>query len=288
MMRPCLHIGSAALALLAVTGCAGATVGSGVGDRYLEHPPWYAGSGLVPEGAALRHLPIRYQRGGSQPENFDPAADADSPIGALLAEMNEYLDSLGASTPIAPAGIPSGTAPDVRFGCETDAAGDCAEIGEQPGEIGDPVMHLAVGRPSAEWVAGLEAALGGDSALVLVLTLEVGQYYPQQLNFAGSKAVELGTDHTVRLPWLTSLETPVSVVQLTGALVNREGRAVRIGAEGMHARRTGLAASGFGLQALIRDEDVETLRQVRREDVPGQPLVWQVAVRNLVAGLARR
>ena len=52
--------------------------------------------------------------------------------------------------------------------------------------------------------------------------------------------------------------------------------------------RTGLAASGFGLQALIRDEDVETLRQVRREDVPGQPLVWQVAVRNLVAGLARR
>jgi hypothetical protein len=123
---------------------------------------------------------------------------------------------------------------------------------------------------------------------VLVLTLEVGQYYPQQLNFAGSKAVELGTDHTVRLPWLTSLETPVSVVQLTGALVNAEGRAVRIGAEGVLARRTGLVESGFGLQALIRDEDVETLRRARREDLAGEPLAWQVALRNLVAGLTRR
>lgn len=288
MIQTCRRAAGAALVLVAAMGCAGATVGSGVGDRYLEHPPWYAGSGIVPEGAALRHLPIRYQRGGSQPENFDPAAGAGSPIRALLAEMNQYLDSLGASVAIAGSGLPSGTAPDVRFGCETDAAGDCADIEHQPGEVGDPIMHLAVGRPSAEWVAGLGEALGGDSALVLVLTLEVGQYYPQQQNFAGSKAVELGTDHTVRLPWLTSLETPVSVVQLTGALVNGEGRAARIGAEGVLARRTGLVESGFGLQALIRDEDVETLRRARREDLPGEPLAWEVALRNLVAGLTRR
>src|SRR5690606_5469951 len=123
---------------------------------------------------------------------------------------------------------------------------------------------------------------------VLVLTLEVGQYFPQQTNFAGAKAVDLGTDHTVRLPWLTSLETPVSVVQLTGALVNRQGRAVRIGAEGMLARRTGLVQSGFGLQALIRDEDVAALRSARRADLPGEPLVWQVALQNLVSGLTGR
>jgi hypothetical protein len=202
--------------------------------------------------------------------------------------MNAYLDSLGVSTPVEAAAWPAGTAPDVRFGCETDASGDCAEPGGQPGDVGEPVMRLAVGRPSGEWTAGLAAALGSDSARVVLLTVEVGQYYPQQTNFAGAKAVELGTDHTVRLPWLTSLESPVSVVQLTGAIVNREGRALRIGAEGMLARRTGLVASGVGLQALIRDEDVEALRTARRDDLPGTPLVWQVALRNLVAGLVGR
>ena len=76
----------AALAL-SVAGCAGATIGSGVGDRYLEHPPWYAGSG-VPPGAAVRHLPVSYQRGGSQPEPFDPAG------GALPYDISQY-DALG-------------------------------------------------------------------------------------------------------------------------------------------------------------------------------------------------
>ena len=275
------------IALLGTAGCAGATVGSGVGDRYLEHPPWYAGAGAAPGGASLRHLPIAYQRGGSQPEQFDPSGQAGTPMAALLTDMNRYLDSLAVSAPVAPAGL-QGTPPDVRFGCETDASGDCAEAEAQAGEVGDPVMRLAVGRPSAEWTEGLAEALGVDSALALVVTLEIGQYYPQQTSFAGAKAVELGTGHTVRLPWLTSLETPVSVIQLTGALVNREGRAVRIGAEGMVARRTGLVQSGFGLQALIRDEDVQALRTARREDLPGAPLVWQAALRNLVTGLTAR
>jgi hypothetical protein len=287
-MRTSGSIGALAALALVAAGCAGATVGSGVGDRYLEHPPWYAGSAPVAADEALRHLPVAYQRGGSQPEAFDPAAGAGTPMAALLAEMNAYLDSLGVSTPVDPAVRPAGTAPDVRFGCEADASGDCAELGDQPGEVGDPVMRLAVGRPSDEWTAGLARALGPDSALVLILAVEVGQYYPQQTNFAGAKAVELGTDHTVRLPWLTSLESPVSVVQLTGAVVNREGRALRIGAEGMVARRTGLVASGVGLQALIRDEDVAALRTARRDDLPGEPLVWQVALRNLVAGLTGR
>ena len=90
------------------------------------------------------------------------------------------------------------------------------------------------------------------------------------------------------LPWLTSLETPVSVLQLTGAVMGRDGLAVRIGAEGMLARRTGLVMSGLGAQALISDDDVQQLRTLRREDLPGRPLVWQVALGQLVADLAGR
>jgi hypothetical protein len=80
----------------------------------------------------------------------------------------------------------------------------------------------------------------------------------------------------------------VSVLQLTGALVERDGRAIRIGAEGMLARRTSLLASAVGLQALITDKEVDELRTARRDDLAGGPVVWQVALRNLVAGLASR
>jgi hypothetical protein len=101
----------------------------------------------------------------------------------------------------------------------------------------------------------------------------------------GTKEVELGTDHTVQLPWLTSLEAPVSVLQLTGALVGPDGKAKRIGAEGLLARRTSLGLSSIGAQELITDAEVEALLTARREDLPGAPLVWETALRSLVAGL---
>lgn len=40
----------------------------------------------------------------------------------------------------------------------------------------------------------------------------------------------------------------MNVLQLTGALIDRDGKAVRIGAEGMLARRTRLLVSSIGGQ----------------------------------------
>jgi hypothetical protein len=150
-------------------------------------------------------------------------------------------------------------------------------------------MKLAIGRPSESWTAAARSAMASANATrALLLTLEIGQYLPRQTGWRGDKSVEMGTSYTVELPWLTSLETPVSVVQLTGALVDTAGRAVRIGAEGMLARRTPFLASTLGAQALISDADIEALRSARREDLPGRPLVWQVAIRALVAQLTGR
>jgi hypothetical protein len=70
--------------------------------------------------------------------------------------------------------------------------------------------------------------------------------------------------------------------------VGRDGRAVRIGAEGLVARRTPLLASSAGAQSLLTDEDVAALRTARRADLPGAPLAWQVALRTLVGELAGR
>ena len=288
----------ATIAVLAFTGCAttGATFRSGVGDSFHDRPPYRAGATAV-SGGRVAILPVAYQRGASQADIFDPSSAPASPISALLAEMNAYVDSLvqaaGGSVAVRIVS-PAGTPPDVRFGCVQDASDDCADPDDvgpatRNSEAEQPRMRLAVGRPSAEWVTGAGAALersGADRALVVML--EVGQYWVTKTGWTNRKSIALGTGYAVPLPWLTSLETPVSVLQLTGALMGRDGLAVRIGAEGMLARRTPLVISGLGAQALISDEDVQQLRTLRREDLPGRPLVWHVALGQLVADLAGR
>jgi hypothetical protein len=277
--------------LLAAAACAtGSTYRSGVGDRRLEHPPYYAGGPSTPATGRPGHLSIAYQRGATQGSMFDPDGARGTPIALLLAEMNRYLDSLDVTTRLVTGvAAPTGTPPDVRFSCETDPStepsGDCA-IGDGRGDI---VMHLAVGRPSDEWVRWAGGLMDSTRvAAVLVITLEVGQYRIRQRGFRGTKEVELGSGYVVRLPWLTPLEMPVNVLQITGAFVGRDGRAIRIGAEGMLARHTSLLESALGLHALITDEEVDDLRAARRDDLADRPHVWQAALRNLVTGLTGR
>jgi len=287
-------------AAVLLTGCAttGATFGSGVGDRLLEHPPYYAGAAAIaaaPAESRIGRVPITYQRGAAQSEIFDPRGDAGSPMRALLDEMNAFLDSLGAPARVTNAMATNNSVmvpPDVRFGCATQSGipdDDCAARGDSALGRKGQTMHLAVGRPSAEWAAWSRDAMRADSlSRLLVITLEVGHYLPRQRGLVGSKEVELGTGHTVGLPWLTSLETPVSVLQFTGALIDSTGRAQRIGAEGIYARRTRLGISALGAQELIGDEDIQRVREARREELPGQPLTWRVALVQLVEGLTGR
>lgn len=299
----------AAAALVVVTaGCAstGATFRSGVGDAFLEHPPYYAGASLASvssDRSRVGYLPITYQRGASQAAIFDPRSGPGTPVGALLAEMNAYLDSLSAThgfgVRLAEGGRVSAVThaattspPDVRFGCATQSGApddDCADRGDGALGRGRQTMQLAVGRPSTAWTGWMRELLTGAGAgRGLVVTLEVGQYLPRQTGLRGDKDVELGTGHVTRLPWLTSLETPVTVLQLTGALMNPDGQAVRIGAEGIVARRTRLLVSSVGGQEVLRDEDVAAVRTRRRDDLPGQPLAWRVALAHLVEQLTGR
>jgi hypothetical protein len=279
----------AAGCLAIAASCAGSTFGSGVGDEQLEHPPWYAGD-RVSAGTRIVHFPISYQRGNQGAPSFDPSGAPGTPIAALLGDMNRYLDSLGVTTRASATGAVRGTPPDVMFGCVTDATGDCA-----PDPLGEPVdlarrtLRLAIARPSDSWVEAVRPiGASAGASRTLLITLEVGQYWTRQRNLRGSKEVELGTGYAVDVPWLTSLETPVTVLQLTGALLAPDGDAVRIGAEGLFPRRTRLLVSAIGGQELLSDDDVERVRTLRREDLPGAPLVWQAALRNLLAELTGR
>jgi hypothetical protein len=281
---------SFAILLAFTAGCAtaGATYQSGVAPASLDRPPYYAGAAVTAGAQRIAHLPIYYQRGAEQAALFEPKGDTGSPAAALVAEMNAYLDSL-AGARLSPRSAAAGTPPDVHFGCEVDPAGDCTEEGEVEGGGANRRLQLSVGRPSEEWIAWASGALDSASAdQLLLVTMEIGQYWPRQKGLSLAKEVRLGTGYAISVPWLTSLEKPVAVIQLTGALVGRDGRAVRIGAEGMLAKRSPILLSALGASMLVTDEDVEQLRTLRRDDLPGQPLVWQTALRHLVAQLTGR
>jgi hypothetical protein len=280
---------AAALGIGCSAGTTGATFRSGVAPANLERPPYYAGARVRGDTARVAHLAIAYPGGNDAPAVDTRGDRGGSPVLGLLAEMTAYLDSLGVSVPVAPAGGSPAGAPDVRFGCPTDAAGDCEEGGGGLQDVGERELRLEVGRPSPAWTAWAAAELDRVGASrALLISLETAQYWPRQKNFRGDKEVELGTGHTMPVPWLTALDRPVSVLQLTGALMARDGTAIRIGAEGLLAHRTPFMVSAAGIQALISEEDVQRVRTLRRDDLPGQPLAWQVALRTLVAELTGR
>jgi len=295
-MRPAWAV---VLLLLILGGCAstGSTLGSGVGDRFLARAPYYAGARaaqVASEGGAVGHLPVSFQSGASQPGIFDPAVG--EAMEALLREMNAYLDSLGLTHRLVDGGRISAVAhqstrfpPDVQFGCSTvsgDPEDDCALDGDTVLGREHMSMRLAVGRPSGEWVDWIGQVMSDTgTSQTLVISLEVGQYLTRQRGLRGAKEVELGTGNVQALPWLTSLETPVAVLQLTGAVVASDGRAIRIGAEGLLARRTSMRVSALGAQELIGDADVQELRVARRDDLPGAPLAWRAGLQTLVTQL---
>lgn len=279
MMRLGSGGGIGAAALLVLGGCAGATVGSGVGDTWLDRAPYWAGR--THAVATIAYQPVSFQAGATGPASFDLDGASGAPVATLLEALNAHLDALARTRGLTPVPAVAGEPPDVRFGCDQDHWGDCILPDD-----GEPEMRLAVGRPSRDWVGASALQLSEVGAgAVLVLTLETGNYWPRQTNWRGSKAVDLGTGRTVPLPWLTALDAPVSVIQLTGALVGADGRAIAIGAEGLLARRTSIVLAGFGVQAQVNEDDVQALMRERVSDRPGAPLVWQQALEDLIDGL---
>ena len=149
-----------ACVLAAACATTGATYRRGVAPKLFEHAPYYAGAPVTPGASRIAHVRVRYQLGAEQPAIFEPKADSGSPAAQLVAEMNRYLDSLGASVSVAKSGPEPGTPPDVKFSCRTSPVGSCLD--QDDDDAGYQRLELSVGRPSVEWTTWAASAL--DSA----------------------------------------------------------------------------------------------------------------------------
>ena len=272
------------LALASLTGCAALDEMSVAQTQRLDEGDFYADLGQVVRQPVDPTVLI--------PVTLDPElattlgyGQRAGEFGPIVAAMNEALQAMACCRYVASPALPSG-APWVYVG---SAAGEFApaEAMEQvlPHDQFPPmVMHVR--KPSAAWSQAMAALLAREGApYAAVVTLAVSQYPKGREGLFGKKVV-LGTGYEERIEFLTAEDKLLEVLQLTGVLVDAQGRVVRAGAEGILARDTPFAAQVFDVTKVLDDRTLErVLTKERRKDLPGDPLKWEVALGNLAAQL---
>lgn len=213
---------------------------------------------------------------GDRRQEFDPV------IAAMQARL-VAADGLRATDGSA---LPAEGAPRVYVG---SAIGDLAppDAGQmQEPDEQFPPMVLFLEKPSKAWQATASKLMAGQGLEYLVLVgLSVSQY-PKGRSGVFAKNVLLGTGYEQPVKFLTAEDKLMEVLQVTGILVDTQGRVVRAGAEGVMAQDTPFLAQVVDATKMLDDAAIrKVLATVRRDDLPGAPLSLDVALDNLVGQL---
>jgi hypothetical protein len=264
------------VALILVLGMADAARAATTRGSF-DRAPFYDGKGGFTPPVAYVPIAFRTESG-----SLDPTPEKSPALGGLLDSLATEIPRMGSLRPL-PGDVGSDRAPDIRFGVRRGGTGDDG-MPRAPTEVDtrEPRrMAFEVEGPSKQWRERVRSAAGDSIGAVIVVQLGFDEYWVRQASWKGNKAIELGTGRSTPVAWLTSLDDPVQVLQLTGALMNRDGKILRVGAEGLIARRTGMTASVAGVQEILTEDDLAALF----EAAPGQAPVWRTALRSLVEGL---
>lgn len=270
-----LRAACAALLACLLAGVAGAATTRGNLDR----PPYYDGKLKVAVRPAA-HVPVKYR---VVPGSLDPTPARSKALAAVLDSLNSELSRLGLTVALA-ADMGTQRPPDVTFGCRrggTEPNGTPRASDEV-----DPTeprrMAFRLEDASKPWRELVRLAAGDSLRAIVCVQLGFDEYWVRQKDWKGNKVIDLGSTRSMPLTWLTSLDDPVQVLQLTAALVAPDGRVIRVGAEGLLARRTGMTASMVGAQEILTEDDLRTLTEPGPD---GSAPVWRAALRELVSRL---
>ena len=282
----------AAALLLAVfaasTAAAGMFEGWTVGEtHHLDPGKFYQDVRKAPAAAskAVGVLPVALDREiAASFEYGDRRQEFDAVIAAMQARLvgNDRLRVADVSA------LPAEGTPRVYVGSAIgDFAPPDAEQMQEPDEQFPP-MVLYLEKPSSAWQEAASKLMADQGLEHLVLvTLSVSQY-PKGRSGVFAKNVRLGTGHEQPVKFLTAEDKLLEVLQVTGLLVDTQGRVVRAGAEGVLAQDTPFLAQAVEATKMLDDAAIrKVLTSVRREDLPGTPLSLEVALDNLVAQLVK-
>ena len=245
----------------------------------LDRPPYYDGK-LKGDVRPAAHVPVTYR---VVPGSLDPTPERSKALAAVLDSLNSELARLGLTAEMS-ADLSPQRHPDVTFGCRrggTEANGTPRASDEL--DTTEPRrMAFRVEDASKQWRELARLAAGDSLRAIVCVQLGFDEYWVRQKDWKGNKVIDLGSTRSMPLTWLTSLDDPVQVLQLTAALVAPDGRVIRVGAEGLLARRTGMTASMVGAQEVLTEDDLRTLTE---SSADGSGPVWRSALRELVSRL---
>lgn len=271
-----------ALATLALVVAGHAPAFAATSRGTFDRPPYFHGKLPAAKGA-VAHVAVSFR---DEPGSLDPTPDRSPALAALLDSLRAELDRMRLTKPLAGGDWPMKDGPDVRFGARRGGTGPDG-IPRSPDEIdtSEPRrMTFDVEGPGRAWKERVTRAAGDSVGAVLVVQLGFSEHWVRQTSWKGGKAIELGTGRQMPVQWLTSLDDPVQVLELTGAIVEPSGKVLRVGAEGLLARRTGMGASSLGAQEVLTEPELEALAA----PAPGGVPAWRAALRTLVEGLLDR
>jgi hypothetical protein len=278
--RARIRLFALALALLAASAASPshATTRHGTFDR----PPYYHGK-LPATVRRVSHVPVSFR---TEPGSLDPTPDRSPALAGLLDSLRSELDRSDRTRPLAGGDRPDMTlsdGPAVRFGARRGGTGaDGIPLAASEIDTREPRrMDFEYDGPGRAWKQRVGSAAGDSVHAVVVVQLGFADHWVRQTSWKGSKSIEIGTGRSMPVGWLTSLDDPVQVLQLTGALVTPAGKVLRMGSEGLLARRTGMAASTLGAQEVLTEQEIATLLTAPAGGTP----VWRAALRDLVAQL---
>jgi len=269
------------ISLAMLFSCAGVFKGMrSASTSHLNHAPYYAGK-LKTTPPRIGHLPIVFDK-KLQASLFDQ--DRKQVMQPVLDEMNAFITELGATKPLSGIDLPIDEAPHIYVGSEAGTYSPTHYMGDDESA---PGMILYRYNASDTWKeALLQLADRENTDYILFVAIGFSDYLIHQKDLLGNKELQMGTGYAMPVKWLSDLETPAEVLHLSGALLDKNGKIIRAGAEGILAKPTGFWSSVFDLQDMLSTEDIDRfLNSERRQDLPDQPLTWQAALQNLVAQL---
>lgn len=283
MFRACTqriaHARSLAVAILTLATVAASPVAAATTRGSFDRPPFYHGK-LPAMTSPVAHVAVAYRE---DPASLDPTPSNSPALAGLLDSLRAELDRLGLTRALAGGDWPMRDAPSLRFGAQR---GGMQPDGtpRSPDEIdtSEPRrMTFEVEGPGRAWRDRVAKAAGDSIGAVLFIQLGFSDQWVRQTSWKGSKSIEIGTNRAMPVQWLTSLDDPVQVLQLTGAILTPAGKILRVGAEGLLARRTGMVASVAGAQEVLTEQELAALEAPEAGGTP----VWRAALEDLVKGL---
>jgi len=271
------------LSLALITSCAGIFSGMrSSSTKVMNKAPYYDGKKVAITGQV-----------GLLPAEFDVRLykaffedERKAALEPLLDGIDAYAGKIAGLKPLTFIDLDPEKAPDVYMG-NVDAFNSPTTRTSSGNEEDKTQMVLYRLAPSKAWKDSLLARAAKENVdYFLYITVGFGEYFMRMKNLLGSKELQLGTGNSEPSKWLSDLDAPADVLQVTGALLDKNGKIVRCGAEGIIAKKTGFLKSLVDIRDLISDEEIaHVINQDRRTDLTGEPLKWEAAVQNLVAQL---